>query len=569
MLSRLYIRNFALINESEIRFGEGLNILTGETGAGKSLLLGALGLILGKRVDYSMLFNPEEKCIVEAEFHHLPNATRKQLETFEEFDLEGESVLIRREATAAGKSRAFVNDTPVSLQTLKEVSGMLVDLHGQHENQLLLSPTEQLHLLDQYAKALPTTEQFAGLLRNARQIREKIKKVQEAEKEARKQEDYYRFQVEELDAAKLDPEEYAELEQRITRLQNAEELREALGVATDGMYDGEDSLYNRLSGFRSMLRKAAGRDEGIAQHLSTMEEIAAQLQEVSREFQSILDDLDADPEALEQAELRLDTYNRLKMKFSSTTIEGLIEMREDFRQKLNEIGSLEGELLDLQKALEKADKETIACGIALEKARQDAIPTLDAAVNQLLVEVGFQGAAFRAVLSRNEQAEGAYQLDGKKVAASPDGFNKLEFRIRTNKGVPEGNLSQTASGGEISRVMLAIKAALAGKADLAVLIFDEIDTGISGETARKVGQVMQKLGKSYQIIAITHLPQIAGMGGQHFHIYKQDEAEHTVSRIRALSANERVEELARMISGESLTESALANARELLKDQQR
>jgi DNA repair protein RecN (Recombination protein N) len=340
-------------------------------------------------------------------------------------------------------------------------------------------------------------------------------------------------------------------------------------MATDGMYDGEDSIYNRLSGFRSMLRKAAGRDEGISQHLSTLEEIASSLQEVSREFQSILDDLDADPEALAQAELRLDTYNRLKMKFSATTIESLMEMREDFRQKLNEIGSLEGELLDLQKELDKAEKETVSVGLELEKLRAAAIPTLDEAVNQLLLDVGFQGAAFRAVMTRNESPEGAFLMDGKRVAGNPDGFNRLEFRIRTNKGVPEGNLSQTASGGEISRVMLAIKAALAGRADLAVLIFDEIDTGISGETARKVGQVMQKLGKSYQIIAITHLPQIAGMGGQHFHIYKQDEAEQTVSRIRELSAQERVEELARMISGASLTESALANARELLKDQQR
>lgn len=567
MLARLYIRNFALINESEIRFGEGLNILTGETGAGKSLLLGALGLILGKRVDYSMLFNPDEKCIVEAEFTHLPKETRKQLDAFEDFDLEGESIIIRREATAAGKSRAFVNDTPVSLQTLKEVTGMLVDLHGQHENQLLLSPVQQLHLLDQYGKGLADAEKFAGLLKNARSIREKMRKLQDAEREARKQEDYLRFQVEELDAAKPDPEEAAELDQRVMRLQNSEELREALGASTDGIYDGEDSIYSRLSGFRNLLRKVAGKDEAISNHLKTLEEAASLLQEVSRDFQHILDELDVDPEALQEAELRLDTYNRLKMKFSAASVEELIEIREGFRQKLNEIGSLEGELLDLEVALRKAEKETVECGLNLEKIRNAAIPGLEKAVNQLLADVGFQNAAFRAALSRNESAEGAFTLDGKRIAASPDGFNKLEFRIRTNKGVPEGNLSQTASGGEISRVMLAIKAALAGRADLAVLIFDEIDTGISGETARKVGQVMKQLGKNYQIIAITHLPQIAGMGNQHYHIYKEDEGDQTISRIRELSANERVEELARMISGAALTPSAIENARELLKDQ--
>lgn len=564
MLTKLYIRNFALIEEAEIPLDAGLNILTGETGAGKSLLMGALSLILGKRVDYSMLFNPDEKCIVEAHFSQLHAGILAELEGFEEFDLEGSTLIIRREAAPSGKSRAFINDTPVSLQILKEVASLLVDLHGQHENQLLLSPSRQLFLLDQFSQSVDLAKKFGQLLDEIQSCDKEIAELMEAEKIERQQEDYFNFQLEELENAALNAEEADELEVLITRLQNAEEIKETIGMVNDGIYDGEESLYNRLSGYKKALGKISGTDPELEKQFEALEGIAVSLQDVAYELERINDQVEVSPNALQEAEGRQDTYNRLMVKYSVGSAAELIEIREDFRQKLDKIGSLENEIAALRKHRKGIEKSAIEVGLQVEEKRLKELPVLEKSVNKLLEEVGFKNAAFIAKLTRNLSPNGILDIKGEKVTPSASGFNQLEFRIRTNKGVPEGPLSQIASGGEISRVMLAIKAALAGKVALAVLIFDEIDTGISGEVARMVGRVMKKLAGNHQIIAITHLPQIASMGTQHFHIYKREESDKTVTRIKSLDKNERIEELARMISGADPTPSALENAAELL-----
>lgn len=567
MLKKLYIRNFALIEETEIELDGAFNVLTGETGAGKSLLLGAISLILGKRADYSYIFNPEKKCIVEAFFGNLGPQVKENLSQFEEFDLEDEQLIIRREVHASGRSRAFINDTPVSLNVLKEAASRLVDLHGQHENQLLLSPDQQLHLLDQFAGSTQKVNEFRQLLNQFRSIQSEIDALAEKEKAARQQQDYYRFQLEELENANLNINEEEQVEEQISLMQNAEEIKEVLSYASEGLYNDENSLYNQLSEFISRLSKVENLNTTIREQNSKLEEARYSLQDAAQELEALNEGIDHDTQLLEELAERQDLYNRLKMKFSVASVEELIQARDDFAEKISQFDSLGTDIHLLQRKQNKAKADLVKLGKKIEKDRTKVLKPLATQVNALLKDVGFENSEFQVKMSRQPDADSAFDLEKEEYfKAWNTGFNQVSFLVRTNKGTPFSPLSQSASGGEISRIMLAIKAALAEKAELSVLIFDEIDTGISGETARKVGKVMQRLADLYQIIAITHLPQIAGKGSRHFQIYKEVNQDLTVSRVRALSQEERVLELAKMLSGASPSESAINNARELITD---
>lgn len=570
MLSRLYIRNYALLEELELELGNGLNILTGETGAGKSLLLGAIGLILGKRVDYGMIFNPEQKCVVEAVFRKIPSRVLKGFQKRDEFDIEvgaeGPEVVIRREASSKGKSRAFINDTPVPLTLLREVTGLLVDLHGQHENQLLLSPDQQIRLLDQYAGVSADVAAFGTSLRRINAIATEIDRLRKAEQEARQQQDYYLFQLEELNALALDPEQENTLEEDFALLQNAEGIKEALQMATSGLYEDEQSLYNRLSEILSELQTAANLNSGVRAQHEILASLRFSIEEAARELESINDNIDLDPAALHELQGRIDTLNRLKVKFSVRSVAELTAIRDDFASKVALFDSIEDDIARLEAEAQSLRKSLLADGLRIEAGRQKAAKALKKAVDRLLAAVGLDNAEFDVAVSRIVHGEGTLEADGERLQPTQSGLNKVTFRIRTNQGLPMGSLAQIASGGEVSRVMLAIKSALAEKADLSVLLFDEIDTGISGETANKVGRVMRNLAEHYQLIAITHLPQIAGKGQTHFKIYKEVIDGKTVSRIRHLQAEQRVLELARMLSGEDPSPSAIENAKELLVD---
>lgn len=565
MLGKLYIRNFALIEELEIQLSSGFNVLTGETGAGKSLLLGAIGLILGKRVDYSMIFQPDKKCIVEATFVNIPQGILAVLEKMEDFDLEdGPQVVIRREASGSGKSRAFINDTPVQITLLRQVTSMLVDLHGQHENQRLLSAEQQLQLLDQYAGTTKLSREFGQHLQAARSIEKQIAQLKEEEQRAREQQDYFRFQLQELEEAQLLPGEAEQLEQQLKLLSNAEEVQQSLGLATRELYDDEASVYNRLSEIGDQLERIADLDPEIRSHTDQINELRFVLEEASRSFEKVADGIETDPETLQELEERLTDLTRLLRKFNVGSVEELIAVRDKYQEKVARFDNLGSNIDGLLKDLQKYESAMVKTGLALEKKRQKAAPILKKEIDQLLFEVGLENAAFDVSIDRTGQPDGSLEIDGEKFKALTNGLNQVAFRIRTNKGMPWGNLADSASGGEVSRVMLAIKAALASKAELSVLIFDEIDTGISGEVANKVGKVMQKLSAEYQLIAITHLPQIAGKGHSHFKIYKEIEGETTVSNVRPLAQEDRILELAKMLSGENPSESALLNAKELL-----
>ncbi len=566
MLNKLFIRNFALIREIEIQLGNGLNILTGETGAGKSLLLGAIGLILGKRVDYSMIFDPSKKCIVEASFGKLPVSILAELKNYEDFDLEdGQDLLIiRREASPSGKSRAFINDTPVSLGILKEVTSLLVDLHGQHENQRLLAPEQQIRLLDQFAGVSQQVTEFQGLLNTMKQSEAKLSLLQQEETQARQQQDYFRFQFGELKEAQLDGEDEEALEQQLNLLENAEEIRQVLSRTTEGIYNDEWSVYNRLSDLLNDLKDVSGLDPVIGEQYERLSAVRYTLEEASRSLDKVQDRIETDPDTLQTVEGRISELNKLKMKFNVRDLMELISLRDEFFEKINRFDSLGAEIEKVKTDLSKQEKVLIKHGCSIEKIRKAAAGDLKKEVDRLMSAVGLDNAAFEVKINRIASENGNLLINAQRVRANSSGINSVDFKIRTNQGMPMGNLSQVASGGETSRVMLAIKAALASKAELSSLIFDEIDTGISGEVANKVGRVMRQLGENYQLIAITHLPQIASKGHQHFKIYKEVKGGSTVTCIRPLDEEGRVLELAKMLSGEHPSESAIRNAKELI-----
>lgn len=566
MLKHLYIKNYALFAETHVDFPAGLNILTGETGAGKSLLVGALGLIMGKRADNSAIFFPDRKCIIEAEFGDLSPRLWKDLTEQESFDMEEKSLLIRREIRINGKSRAFINDTPVSLQELRKVADRLLDLHDQHDHLDLLAADRQIFLLDAFAEcSVPVAAFSAGLSDSQRVLRE-IKTLEAREAQSKQQLEFTQFQLNELKEAGISAGEEEQLEQELNLLQNSEEIRDALGMSVDRLYDQEDlSLYEQLSEVLEPLQKVAGVNKLIASEVSRLTDALNTFKDSAYSLKNLLETVESDPERLAFIEERLAVYHSLKLKYGVKTGEELIAKYEELQNGMEEFDSLADRIVNLGKAHAKLMKQLGTQGLKIEKMRFSVKKDLENRINALLKEVGFQDAHFEVAIERLKgSGANAIEMDGESVQPGPRGINLVSFLIRTNPGLPVGPLSQIASGGEISRVMLAIKTVLADKSEFPVLIFDEIDVGISGEIAKKVGDVMKRLGEKFQILSITHLPQIAGKGHQHFMIRKQIQGDTTVSSVHQLSREERINELAKMISGEDPTESALRNATELI-----
>ena len=555
------------MESSSLALGKGLNILTGETGAGKSLLIGAIGLILGKRLDSSRIFNPDKKCVIEARFQNIPSEILEDLSTGDAFDIEADNeILIRREASANGKSRAFINDTPVTLEVLRETTGRLVDLHGQHENQQLLNPAFQLQLLDNFAGIRSEVAAFHQLFKEVGTVANTLEDLRSNEKEARQQLDYYQFQLQELEAAHLDPEADDNIEERLNLLQNAGDITDTLSRASQGLFEDDQSLYNKLAEITFSLQKPAEQSQEIQQVLEKLNEAEATLQDAAHELSAIGENIDLDPAMLAELEERSDLLNRLKMKFGVQNIAELQALEKEFAEKVLGYSSIEDQIQACENDLNKLKAKLIKEGLKIEKARQKASAHLGKAVDKLLDGLGIPDGKFQLAIHRTRASDGMLEIEGQNIRPGKRGFNQVAFEIRTNKGMEMGSLAKIASGGEISRVMLAIKAALAERAALPVLIFDEIDTGISGETANKVARVMQTLSEKYQLIAITHLPQIAGRGTTHFQISKAVLGKNTVSMVAKLSQEDRILALAKMLSGDPPSTSAVENARELLGD---
>ncbi len=566
MLKELYIRNYGLFRESLVAFGSGLNILTGETGAGKSLLVDAVGLIQGKRADTSAIFLEDDKCIVEARFGHLAPSIRTQLAQFEDFDYDPaqEDLILRREITASGKSRSFVNDTPVGLGIMREVSGLLLDLHGQHENQALLSADYQMALVDEFAGNATLLARFAGELRAWDKAGEALATLKAEAQKSKTELEYLHFQVNELEAAGLKPQEEENLDQEFNLLQHAEGVREVLGAAVNGLFDDDEGIYVKMSALVDPLVKFAGMSQQLGEDIERLHELQAGIQQTSISLQRLLETVESDPERLSFIEERLATYHKLKLKYGARTGDELIELMQQLKGRLGDFESLDDRIAVLQRDMAEKQAQLTMLGLEIESRRIAVKEEVETAIFEVLREIGFGKSRFEVAIERNETTNSPWILNDRSVKITARGFNRVYFLIQTNPGAPAGPLGQIGSGGEISRVMLAIKAALASKAEFPVLIFDEIDTGISGETAAKVGAVMQRLGQHFQIISITHLPQIAARGNTHLRIYKEIKDNITESGIQVLDRDARILEVAKMLSGELPSDAAMKNAAELI-----
>ncbi|MFW5658351.1 MAG: DNA repair protein RecN [Bacteroidota bacterium] len=566
MLQRLTVRNFALICEVDLEFAPGLNLLTGETGAGKSLLVGAIGLILGRRADTSVLLKDDEKCLVEAVFN-LPkhSAVRALLES-EEIDVEDDQLIVRRIIQPSGKSRAFVNDLPVTLPILREISGRMVELHGQHEGQRLVDPEIQLELLDAYAGVQLERQAFGDQLAELRKLEREISALKKQAAEAREQEAFLRFQVEELDAAKLEPGEDEQLEQEFELLENAESVQQALAQVVQQLeHDEQQNLIAQLTGLERLLEPSAKLKPGIHAQLEALQNARYNLEEAARELERESESMELDPERLETVRTRLDVLNRLKTKYRVKTSDELIQKHTELDAQLQTISGAEARTEELEHSAAAARDSLVQLGLQLESARQAAAQELSDKILARLTAVGLPESQIELRIERLPASGAVLELpEGDAVGIESTGFNQLNFLISTNKGFAPQPLQKVASGGEISRVMLAVKSALAERLALEVLIFDEIDTGISGETAVKVGQEMEALAAQHQLITITHLPQIGARSGRHFFIRKEQGDEMAQTTITQLDTDGRIRALAEMLSGSNPTDTALNTARELL-----
>lgn len=563
MLTRLYVQNYALIDRLELTLSPGLHLLTGETGAGKSLLVGAIGLILGERADPSVLLLPDEKCVVEAELSGpWPDEVRTILAD-EGLD-PTPPLLIRREIAPSGRSRAFVNDTPVVLERLRALTSQLIDLHGQHDGQLLLEPAEQLAALDRYVGAGDAARAFGQQLGRYQEVVRERDALAAAQAEAARQLDYLTYQLTELAEAALQPGEDETLEAELKLQQHAEQIAQGLGALVQTLGDDELGLATRLAVATKEAEKLAQLDRRIQGPLSTLTDARHLLEEASAELQRLAEIAELDPERLAELHARADTLNRLKLKYQCRSVDQLRARQAELEAQVATLGSADARIADLAQQAEGLAAELTELGLALEAQRAAAAAALGPSVTEVLRTIGLDKATFAVEVTRLVHPEGLLVVGTDRIRPQKTGLNAISFRIQTNPGSPLGPLEQIASGGEISRVMLALKRALAERVGLSTLIFDEIDTGISGEVALRVGKLLEGLGQRHQLLVITHLPQIASRPGTHYQLYKEVLEGRTYTRLKALTLEAREQVVAEMLSGANPSAAALASARELL-----
>ncbi|HEY2583523.1 MAG TPA: DNA repair protein RecN [Mucilaginibacter sp.] len=558
MLQKLSISNYALIDNLEISFDSGLNILTGETGAGKSIILGALSLILGQRAESRYFFNQQKKCVIEGTFKigafHL-----KQF--FEENDLDYESeTVLRREISSDGKSRAFVNDTPVTLNILKALGEKLIDIHSQHATLEINDPDFQLLVVDAVAKHDELLSEYRSKFRAYQKSITKLKHLTAESEKAKADLDYFQFQFDELEKAKLLRDEQQHLEQELLALTNAEEIKRNLSGAHYLMLEGETSAIIQLREAGHQLFSLEKFNEQIAELHRRLNSAVIELKDIVTEIETIEQHTQINEERLDEVNARLSLIYNLQKKHRVNTNTELLQLQHDLSDKIQQavFGDEAIEKLTLQINLDKAELEKLAASLSAN--RKKVIPEIETQVLKSLAEMGMGNATLKIELSsaigHNSPPAGGGLGD--------NGLDQVKFLFTANKGHALSEMSKVASGGELSRLMLSIKSLIAQNTALPTIIFDEIDTGVSGEVANKVGQIMERLAQNLQVITITHLPQIASKGKSHYFVYKDEEGATTYTRIKQLNQQERVLEIAKMLSGDKPGESALLNAKELL-----
>lgn len=551
MLKQLYIKNFTLIDELDIEFHAGFSVITGETGAGKSIILGAIGLLLGQRADSKSIKTGADKCVIEAHF----DLSRYPMQDFfdeNEIEQDAADTIVRRELTSAGKSRAFINDTPVSLSMLKELGEQLVDIHSQHQNLLLQKQDFQLNVVDIIANDQKELAGYQQTYAELQAIKSQLQTLKDDIERNRQNLDFLQFQYEELNNANLTEGEQEELEQQNETMEHAEDIKTAL-------YEADNALYGEQAGGVSQVRTALNALKGISKVMPKTAELAERLEscrielkDIADEVSSLLEDTDFDPAELEHIQARLDRLYELEKKYHVDTVEKLISQRDELKQKLSNIENSDEALAELEAKYKQLTAQCQKQADALTKLRQKAGKSIEEQLRQRLIPLGMPNVRFETNIAKGELTK--------------NGQDAVSFLFSANTSTPLQPVAQVASGGEIARVMLSLKAMISGAVKLPTIIFDEIDTGVSGKIAEKMADIMQEMGQTErQVISITHLPQIASKGAHHYRVSKEETPKGTISRMVELSQDERINEIAQMLSGSDISEAAIANAKQLLK----
>ena len=551
MLKQLYIKNFTLIDELNIQMHPGFSVITGETGAGKSIILGAIGLLLGNRADSKSIKAGRDRCVIEAHFD-LSKYDMQKFFTDNDIDEDLSDTIIRRELTAAGKSRAFINDTPVSLTKMRELGEQLVDIHSQHQNLLLQKEDFQLNVVDIIAQDEKQRKNYEAAYNQYKQANQKLNALKAEIEKNRENEDFLRFQFKELDETQLQNGEQEELEQEYEMLSHSEDIKTALYLADNHLSGDDGNIIERLKQTSEQLANIKDVYPEVTELLERIDSSYIELKDIAQEVNGLTDHVEFDPARLETINERLDKLNSLQQKFHVRDLGELIETYHQLKEQLSHIDhsdedveALEQEVTQLLEKAQKQAKELTAI-------RTKAAKKVEEEMKQRLIPLGIPNVRFSISLTEKP--------------LSHDGGDKVSFLFSANKSTTLQPVTQVASGGEIARVMLSLKAMISGAVKLPTIIFDEIDTGVSGKIAEKMAQIMVEMGNhERQVLSITHLPQIAAMGSHHYKVSKEETDKGTISRMTELSQQERVQEIAQMLSGSDVSEAALANAKELLR----
>lgn len=549
MIVSLSIENFALIEKLSVRFSDGFSVITGETGAGKSILLGALGLVLGKRADLSSLKNKEEKCIIEGHFQ-LKNYNLKSFFDDNDLDYEEETI-IRREILPSGKSRAFINDTPVNLNELQELSNFLIDIHSQHQTQELSDDGVQFQIIDSVASNFNVLKEYSFHLKEYKKLNSDLRDKKELLLSISKEQDYHSFLLEELLDAKLKAGEQEELEIRFEKLNNVELINENLARILSLSNQESFGVIQSIKDIKLSIQKIASYSQEFSDLSDRISSLLIEFDDIEKEISLLAESVNSDPEELQLINEKLQLIFSLQKKHQVNTVEELLLIQDDLDVKVVSSVTLESEINSLELQLKNTEVQLNDLADTIRQNRNKAIPILTDKLEVILSQLGLINARFNVQIIKKEN----YFYNG---------MDEIQFLFSANKGSDFGLLKKVASGGEMSRIMLAVKSILSQYSKLPTIIFDEIDTGVSGEIAHKMGDILKQMSANMQVFAITHLPQIAGKGKEHIKVYKVIKDDQTLSELKLLSKEERVMEIAQMLSGSNVSESALNHAKELL-----
>lgn len=554
MLTSLHISNYALIDVIDIDFSAGFNVITGETGAGKSIILGALSLILGGRADTKVLRDGGKKSIVEAIFNIAKYKNIRQILKENDLDDDGDNLSLRREITPQGRSRAFVNDTPVTLDILKEVALQLVDIHSQHQNLLLASNEYQLQIIDALADNKKRLEQYADKYGEYRKAMKQYVALRKQIEQSRNNQEFMRFQLQRLDEANLYSGMLEELEHQRDILANVTEIKDNLGRMLSYLCDSQTAILSQLKESISIAEELDDIVDDASDVSSRLNEVKIELQDIAETYQNYDRNLNADPAQLESIENSLADLYDLFRRHNTNSVDRLIEIAADYRKQLSEVDNADELLKELQHKILHAKNEALEVAREISEARKAQAELFAADLRETAVPLGMKNLTVK--------------IDVTQTELSPTGIDEIEFLFAFNKNQSPLPIRNSASGGEISRIMLSVKAIVAGKMQLPSIIFDEVDTGVSGEIAHRMGLLMQQISQNIQVIAITHLPQVAAKGVSHYKVFKQDSETETNTCITRLDDSQRIDEIALMLSGSSVNQAARDNAMSLLREKE-